>query len=161
MLTDELANEQLAVACEPNVSMPTQNQNVVGGNGGMDSNVANNTVINFGTEDVGFEDGGGSSTRSTDVNLVRGRHQVSMPTNMVADENSPMIPDPNREMVAAEGLVLASTAPVGSAGDGRGATLPPMMKIAMCCAVKEAGTSGYAQKAPETSSEGSTTDGGC
>lgn len=64
------------------------------------------------------------------------------------------------EMVAAEGLVLASTAPVGSAGDGRGATLPPMMKIAMCCAVKEAGTSGYAQKAPETSSEGSTTDGG-
>ncbi|CAG7864269.1 unnamed protein product [Brassica rapa] len=62
----------------------------------MDSNVANNTVINFATQDVGFEDGGGSSAGSTDVSFVRGRHQVSMPTNMVANENSPVIPDPNR-----------------------------------------------------------------
>ncbi|CAF1893383.1 hypothetical protein Bca4012_048768 [Brassica carinata] len=62
----------------------------------MDSNVANNTVINFATQDVGFEDGGGSSAGSTDVSLVRGRHQVRMPTNMVADENSPVILDPNR-----------------------------------------------------------------
>uniref|UniRef100_M4EM18 FBD domain-containing protein n=1 Tax=Brassica campestris TaxID=3711 RepID=M4EM18_BRACM len=96
MLSDGLANEQLAVECEPNVSLPTHNQNVVGENGDMDSNVANNTVINFATQDVGFEDGGGSSAGSTDVSLVCGRHQVSMPTNMVADENSPVIPDPNR-----------------------------------------------------------------
>ena len=45
------------------------------------------------------------------------------------------------ELVAAHGLVLASTAGAGSGGNVSEATLPSMMKLAMCCAVKEGGTS--------------------
>ncbi|CAN6842951.1 unnamed protein product, partial [Brassica oleracea] len=92
---------------------------------------------------------------------------------VVASEETRMITETNREMVAAEGLVLSSTtAVVTAAGEGRETTLPPMMKLAMCCAVKEAeptkgagttkgaGSSKSHQRAPESSSEGSTTEGG-
>lgn len=70
------------------------------------------------------------------------------------------------EVDAAQGLVLAKTNPVvcdNQLGDGAntsGAT-EPMMKLAMYCATKGEGTSNERERPKETSSEGSSTEGGC
>ncbi|CAF1916449.1 unnamed protein product [Brassica oleracea var. botrytis] len=40
-------------------------------------------------------------------------------------------------------------------------TLPPMMKLAICCAAKGVGTSNTNDRPKETSCEGSSTEGGC
>lgn len=50
---------------------------------------------------------------------------------------------------------------VGNEANACGNTLQPMMKLAICCAVKGVGTSKAGKRATETSSEGSSTDGGC
>lgn len=64
-------------------------------------------------------------------------------------------------MVAAKGLLLASTGAVDSAAGGSQTPLEPMEKLALACAAKEVGDSKTGKRPPETSSEGSTTDGGC
>lgn len=63
-------------------------------------------------------------------------------------------------MIAADGLLLAKTAALDSAAGGCDAPLQPMMKLAICCAAKGTGISKAGMRPPETSSEGSTTDGG-
>ncbi|KAF2593682.1 hypothetical protein F2Q70_00042347 [Brassica cretica] len=68
---------------------------------------------------------------------------------------------------AAKGLGLAATVDVvrgkavGNEADACDNILQPMMKLAICCAVKGVGTSKVGKRATETSSEGSSTDGGC
>lgn len=70
------------------------------------------------------------------------------------------------EMSAAEGLVLATTRPMMADNPPEGAanadaTIPPMMKLAMFSATKGEGTSNARVRPIETSSEGSSTAGGC
>ncbi|WZZ80584.1 hypothetical protein YC2023_101156 [Brassica napus] len=100
---------------------------------GVTDNIAlANNVVTPTAEAVRLDDGGGSSTGSTDLILTNGRHQVKLPTNvLVGNKESPMIPEPSRELVAAHGLVLASTAGAGSGGNVSDATLPSMMKLAI------------------------------
>ncbi|KAF3519285.1 hypothetical protein DY000_02058598 [Brassica cretica] len=68
---------------------------------------------------------------------------------------------------AAKGLGLAATVDVvrgkavGNEANACDNILQPMMKLAICCAVKGVGTSKVGKRATETSSEGSSTDGGC
>ncbi|KAF3494643.1 hypothetical protein DY000_02056949 [Brassica cretica] len=159
MFWEGLANEEVTLAGETNVVMEAENLNV-GVEVGVTDNIAlANNVVTPTAEAVRVDDGGGSSTGSTDLILTTGRHQVKLPNNVqVGNEESPIIHGPSRELVAAQGLVLASTAVAGSGRTVSDATLPSMMKLAMCCAVKEGGTSRAVNRATETSSEGSTTD---
>ncbi|CDY31762.1 BnaA04g16980D [Brassica napus] len=162
MFWEGLANEEEALAGETNVVMEAENLNVGVAVGVTDNIALANNVVTPTVEAVRVDDGGGSSTGSTDLILTTGRHQVKLPNNVqVGNEESPIIHGPSRELVAAQGLVLASTAVAGSGRTVSEATLPSMMKLAMCCAVKEGGTSRAVNRATETSSEGSTTDGGC
>lgn len=69
-------------------------------------------------------------------------------------------------MEAAEGLVLATAKPmaVGNPVETEATasgTLPPMMKFAMLCATKGEGSAKPKGVPRETSSEGSSTEGGC
>ncbi|CAN7017433.1 unnamed protein product [Brassica rapa subsp. trilocularis] len=162
MFWEGLANEEEALAGEMNVVMEAENLNVGVAVGVTDNIALANNVVTPTVEAVRVDDGGGSSTGSTDLILTTGRHQVKLPNNVqVGNEESPIIHGPSRELVAAQGLVLASTAVAGSGRTVSEATLPSMMKLAMCCTVKEGGTSRAVNRATETSSEGSTTDGGC
>lgn len=72
----------------------------------------------------------------------------------------------NAEIDAAEGLVMAKTTPVVNGTTPGGETNateppPPMMKLAMYCATKSEGTSKTCERPKDTSSEGSSTEGGC
>ncbi|KAH0871998.1 hypothetical protein HID58_069360 [Brassica napus] len=68
---------------------------------------------------------------------------------------------------AAKGLGLAATVDVvrgkavGNEANACDNILQPMMKLAICCAVKGVVTSKVGKRATETSSEGSSMDGGC
>lgn len=65
--------------------------------GGTVSDGAHNNAVNLTTQAVGLEDEGGSSTGSTDVSLMHGRHRFNMTDNMVVvNEESQMIPAENR-----------------------------------------------------------------
>ena len=50
---------------------------------------------------------------------------------------------------------------VGNEANACDNILQPMMKLAICCAVKGVVTSKVGKRATETSSEGSSMDGGC
>ncbi|KAL0701735.1 hypothetical protein Bca4012_057857 [Brassica carinata] len=153
---EALANEEFAPPGELNVDLPTQTQG-----GGFDigvivNNGGRNNTVNLAIQAVAVDNEGGSSTGSADVGLMHGRHQVNMTDNMVVgNAESPMIGADN------EGVALASTAAVDSAAGGSQTPLEPMEKLALVCAAKEVGASKAGKRPPETSSEGSTTDGGC
>ncbi|KAG2330168.1 hypothetical protein Bca52824_001348 [Brassica carinata] len=82
------------------------------------------------------------------------------------EDIGPLTQPTRNEMTAAEGLVLATTKPLvadnplGTAANAD-ASIPPMIKLAMFCATKGEGPSNARVRPMETSSEGSSTAGGC